>query len=132
MNGVETETRHRRPHTRSVSYRSSFLDPHLEFRRKLKTASFLPVVSRIFAYVKRDLVYPGMSIARSCRGRWSQGTVWKHLHYLLDKGILQPKFDGKQMWFSWPKAMSDEARKSYMAIVEAIKASRRAAQRPAY
>jgi len=128
MSNLEAETRHRRPHTRDVGYRRRYLDPHLELRRKLQTASFLPVVSMIFDYLKIGKAYSGAAIAEYCRGNWSQGTVWNHLHWLSKMRIIQPRFDGKRLWFAWPETMTDEVRTWYSYLLDEIQA-RRFAQR---
>ena len=99
----------RKPRTRDVSYRKKHLDPYLDLARKMKTRSFIPILARVLWKLGKNQYRSGKWLAEKCRWVWSRASVWSHLRWLTDRGILRPAYDGRKMFFGWNHKRSSEA-----------------------
>ena len=116
----KTGRKHRKKHTRDVSYREKHHNFRMELLRKFKTDSFLRVTSQIFAKLKSGEPVKAADLAEPCGWPWSAATCYKHLRWLGDLDVIKRLFDGKQLWYSWPTKRPEGAEYLYGLIQKAI------------
>jgi biotin operon repressor len=112
--------RYRRKRTRRLGDRRKLLDPGLDFDRRVSTESFVPIITRLFYHLQGGAYISGKELASSCRSCWSAGSVWAHLKYLLDQGVLVRTYDGQRTFFALNPSMSAEAKELFRALQEQV------------
>jgi hypothetical protein len=103
--------RPRRRRRRKVDRLKQHFDAGLALERKLKTRTFVPIVTEVFLKLHSDDLVSGTYLARYCRSFYSSGSVWSHLNWLVDSKILVMLSDGQKAFFGLNPDMPEDARR---------------------